>query len=619
MKLPSWNLNDLYQGPDDPQLETDLATFQKEAETFEVAHRGKIAAGQLTPQDFLAVTQQIEQIQERGDKLLSYAQLLFAADTSQPEHGRLLSHLQERLTEINTHLLFYELELIRVPEKKLKRWTDSPLLSPYHHFLNKLLKGAPHRLSEPEEKILEEKANTGIRAFQRLFDEGMSRVQYTIKRKDRAQHLPEQEALSLLHDPDRTVRKAAARGLTEGFKHHAPLFTFIFNQVLADHASDNRLRHFESPIASRNLANEIDPGAVEMLLSLCESHYSLVARYYELKKRRLNLTTLYDYDRYAPMTSQVSSRSFEAAKQIVLSSFDDFSPQMKKIADRFFQEEWIDAARRPGKQGGAFSHGMTPSHHPYVFLNYCGRPRDVMTLAHELGHGVHQWLSRRQSHFNFHTPLTTAETASVFAEMLVFHRLKQAERDPLKRLSLVMEKLEEGFATIFRQVVLCRFEQRAHAARGQEGELPVGRINALWMETNAAMFGRALTLTTEYQWWWIYIPHCIHSPFYTYAYAFGHLLVLALYQKYLEEGASFVSAYLHVLSLGGSEDPEKMLQREMGIHIGEKAFWQSGLHLLEDMLGEAETLNALPGPSKRLRSTQDNHRECDSPGNGYSP
>jgi oligoendopeptidase F len=309
-----------------------------------------------------------------------------------------------------------------------------------------------------------------------------------------------------------------------------------------------------------------------------------------LKKKELGLPTLYDYDRYAPLSSESEPIPFDHAREKVLSAFHDFSPRAEEVAAQFFQKGWIDAAVRPGKRGGAFSHGTVPSVHPYVFVNYLGTPRDVMTLAHELGHGLHQWLSREQNYFNFDTPLTTAETASVFAEMLVFHQFKKEEKDPKKRLALLMEKLEESFATVFRQVVLCRFEQVVHLARRNEGELSFDRINGLWMEANRGMFKDSVHLTDDYKWWWMYIPHFIHSPFYTYAYAFGHLLVLALYQKYLEEGKRFVPKYLGLLSAGGSQRPDQLLLEKMGLNIAESGFWQGGLDLLERMLKEAERL-----------------------------
>ena len=594
---PTWDLSDLYSGIEDPKIASDLSVCLKEAGEFEKKYRGKISPEPIPPREFLALIQEVESIRERADRVLSYADLVFAADTHDPSHGAFLQRVRERLTEIEKKLLFFDLEWAALPDERAKESIHAPELARYRHFLETLRRMAPHRLSEPEEKILAEKANTGVRAFQRLFDEAINNIRFDVEREGRIQKMTEQEALALLYHPHRDVRRAAAKGLTEGFQRNAPLLTFIFNQVVADHAADDRLRRFPDPMAYRNLSNEIDPGAVETLLSSCEGAFGLVARYYTLKKRRLGLETLYDYDRYAPLASVQSGApdveepiSFNAAKEKVLSAFHDFSPKAEEIASLFFQKGWIDAAVRPGKRGGAFSHGTVPGAHPYVFVNFLGTPRDVMTLAHELGHGIHQWLSREQSYLNFDTPLTTAETASVFAEMLVFHRFKKEESNPARRLALLMEKLEESFATVFRQAVLCRFEQVVHAARRNEGELSPERLNEFWTAANRPMFQDSVVLTDDYGWWWSYIPHFIHSPFYTYAYAFGHLLVLALYQRYLQEGKKFVPKYLHFLSAGGSRPPDALLLEKMDLSVGESGFWKGGLDILERMLSEAERL-----------------------------
>lgn len=588
--LPRWNLSDLYYAIDDPKIENDLASALRGARDFEKKYRGRVANGELFPKEFALAIKGLEAIREQGDRVLSYAYLVFASDTQNAKHGALLQRVQERLTEIQKYLLFFELEWAGTAEEKADVYLKAAELSEERHFLEVLRQFAPHRLSEPEEKILEEKANTGIRAFQRLFDEAINNIQFRVDLETGSRDLSEQQTLALLYDPGRPVRKAAAKGLTEGLRKNAPLLTFIMNQVAADHAIDDRLRRFQDPMASRNLSNEIDPAAVETLLSSCEGYYDLVVRYYQLKKKRLGLDVLYDYDRYAPFASKTDPISFSEARERVLHAFRDFSPKVEEIAARFFEKGWIDAAVHPGKRGGAFSHGTVPSVHPYVFINYLGTPRDVMTLAHELGHGVHQWLSREQRYVNFDTPLTTAETASVFAEMLVFHRLKKEEKDPKRRLALLMEKLEESFATVFRQVVLCRFEQLVHAARRNEGELGFDRINGFWIEANRAMFKESVVLTEDYRWWWMYIPHFIHSPFYTYAYAFGHLLVLALYQKYLQEGKKFVPKYMNLLSAGGGRRPERLLEEKMGLKISDSNFWKGGLDLLERMLAEAEEL-----------------------------
>ena len=344
-------------------------------------------------------------------------------------------------------------------------------------------------------------------------------------------------------------------------------------------------------MAARHLANEARRESVDALLDACVGRYDLVARYYRLKAQLLGLPELADYDRYAPLGGAEGQRSFAEARQIVTSAYRDFSPRMAEIAERFFDERWIDAELRPGKRGGAFSASTVPDVHPYVLLNYTGNLRDVMTVAHELGHGVHQSLASVQGLIEQDTPLTTAETASVFGEMLVFRRLMREERDPRVRLALSCGKLEDAFATVFRQVAMTRFEQALHAARRDEGELPLERVNELWMAANRPMFGDSVSLSDDYAWWWLYIPHFVHSPFYCYAYAFGELLTLALLRRCDEEGAAFVPRYLALLEAGGSDTPERLLGA-IGLDIGNPAFWQGGLDLLEELLEQAEGLAA---------------------------
>jgi oligoendopeptidase F len=365
----------------------------------------------------------------------------------------------------------------------------------------------------------------------------------------------------------------------------------VFNVLVQDKATRDRLRRYQHPKQSRNLGNEIDDATVEALLAAAERGFPTVARYYRLKATLLGLPVLEDYDRYAPVGAAPGSIGFAQAREIVLGAYADFSPRMAEIAGLFFERRWIDAELRPGKRGGAFSASTVPSVHPYVLLNYTGNLRDVMTVAHELGHGVHQYLARERGLFEQDTPLTTAETASVFGEMLVFRRLLARERDPRVRLSLLCGKLEDAFATVSRQVVMTRFEEKLHAARRAEGELPVERVNALWLEANRPMFGDAVRLNEHYAWWWLYIPHFVHSPFYCYAYAFGELLVLALLRRYDEEGSAFVPKYLELLRAGGSRTPPELLAR-LGLDITDPRFWDGGLAVLEGMVAEAEAIAA---------------------------
>lgn len=585
----TWNLSDLYLNLEDPQIEKDVKDAFSKAKSFEEKYRGKINSETMTPTFLLKAVKELESISEQTGRLISYAYLMFATDTSNPKHGAFLQSIQEKTTEIRKHLMFFELEWIALPDEIANHLLEDEVLSRHSHFLRSERRYKPHKLNEPEEKILDEKANTGSRAFMRLFDEVINNIRFKVKLDGRIKHLSEAETLALLYDTDRNKRKAGAIGLTKGLKENAHVLTYILNILVQDHTSNDRLRSFTDPMASRHLDNEIDKPTVDALMTSCEKNFDMVEKYYNLKKRLLGLKKFHDYDRYSPIFSERKTIGYKESKKIVLEAFGLLSPRMAEIAKEFFDNSWIDAELRSGKRGGAFSHSTVPSVHPYVFLNYTGRLRDVMTLAHELGHGIHQYLSRKQGYFQCHTPLTTAETASVFGEMLVFHTLKESEKDPKTRLSLLCSKLEDIFATVFRQVVLTRFEEKLHHARRNEGELTSSRINELWIEANKPMFGDSVELTKDYAWWWMYIPHFIHSPFYCYAYSFGELLVIALYQKYQNERNLFVPRYIELLSSGGSDAPEKLLAR-VGVDITDPNFWQGGLDLLREMVNEAVAL-----------------------------
>jgi oligoendopeptidase F len=585
----AWDLRDLYPGVDAPEITRDLDTAAERARAFDARYRGRLAAGQMDGDEIYAAVAELEGISEILTKVLSYAHLLFSADTARPAHGGLLTACQERLTAINKHLMFFDLEWAGLPETIAAALLADPALTQYRHHLVKARAHAPYRLSEPEELLLDEKANTGNRAFSRLFDEILADARFPVASDGAVQELREEEVLALLHSPDRASRKAAAAGLTAGLVERRRTLTFIFNTLVLDHGVDCRLRRYPDVMTARHLANETDGAAVEALLTACEAGLPMVARYYRLKRRLLGLDELCDYDRYAPLAETSEKIPWPQARDLVLAAYRAFSPRMAAIAEEFFTRRWIDAASRPGKRGGAFCASTVPSVHPYVLLSYQGRPRDVQTLAHELGHGVHQYLARDRGLFAADTPLTTAETASVFGEMLVFQSLKEMLDDPRRRLTLVCAKIEDSFATVFRQAIMSRFEQSLHKARREEGELPAERIDELWMAANRPMFGDALRLTDDYRHWWMYIPHFIHSPFYTYAYSFGELLVLALFEKYNSEGDTFVPAYLDLLAAGGSAPPSELLSR-MGVDITAGDFWEGGLAVLSRMVAEAETL-----------------------------
>jgi oligoendopeptidase F len=588
----AWKLDDLYRGLDDPQLTRDLETALTRAKAFESAYRGKILVEGGPPTELLlAAVRELESLSEQMDKPAIYAGLAHAAKTDDPERGALLTRTREQRTVINKHLIFFDLEWVKVDDAAARKLTAAPLLARYRHYLEQKRAWKPHYLSEPEEKILDEKGITGRSAFVRLFDETVSSIQFPFEHDGRVERLSLQQLNAKLYDPDRGIRQAAAAGLTAGLKDNARLLTFIFNNLVLDHRSDCGLRNFDGPMAPRNLANEISATVVDALVTAAERHQDLVQRYYRLKGRLLGLEPLYDYDRYAPLFSDLPECDWHQARKIVEQSYEAFSPKAGSIIREFFTRNWIDAELRTGKRGGAFSSSTVPSAHPYILMNYTDKVRDVMTLAHELGHGLHQYLSRGVGYLQCDTPLTTAEMASVFGEMLTFQRLQVLYPEPRIRLAMLCSKIEDGFATVFRQVVLTRFEQSLHRDRRDKGELTTEHINELWLAANRPMHGDVVRLSDGYGWWWLYIGHFIHVPFYCYAYAFGELLVLALVQKYKQEGAAFVPRYLDLLAAGGSKAPHTLLAR-LNVDVNDPGFWELGLKLLGEMVAEAESLAA---------------------------
>jgi oligoendopeptidase F len=586
----AWDLHDLYASFDDPQIGRDLETAHARARAFESAYRGTIAVpGGPSAEHLLAAVIELESLSEQADRPLVFAHLLHASRTDDPEHGKLLARTREKRTEINKHLIFFDLEWVKVEDEPVRALLASGALAHYRHYLDQKRAWKPHYLSEPEEKILEEKGVTGRAAFVRLFDETVSALTFPFTHAGQTQELSLQLILAKLYEPDRSVRAAGAAGITQGLQANARLLTYILNTLLLDHRSDCNLRKFDSPMGPRNLANEIDTRVVDALLTAAERYHPTVQRYYRLKGKLLGIDQLCDYDRYAPLFADQPACDWPTARTMVEESYTAFSPKAGEIIRSFFERRWIDAELRQGKRGGAFSSSAVPSVHPYILMNFTDKLRDVMTLAHELGHGLHQFLSRAVGYLQCDTPLTTAEMASVFGEMLTFQRLLQRFPEPRTRLALLCSKIEDAFATVFRQVVLTRFEQSAHKARHEQGELKTEEINKLWMEANRPMHGEVVQMTEGYQWWWSYIGHFVHVPFYCYAYAFGELLVLALVQKYKQEGSAFVPQYLELLASGGSEAPHVLLAR-LGVDVTDPTFWELGLRLLDDMVREAERL-----------------------------
>ena len=578
-----WDLKDLYGGADDPDLSRDLEETLRRAGALGERYRDQLTV--IAPAEFHELLTEYEQIVERSARAATFAYLSWSTDTEDPARGALLQRMQEHSSRLHQSLLFLELEWANLPEDRAKALLDDPALSHYRFWLLLARRYRPHLLSEPEEMILAEKAVTGRSAWVRFFEEVHGGMRYELD----GEKLPQQSVLARLYEPERERRRQAAEAFTAGLRSLSRINTYIINNLLLDKASEDTLRSYPSWVSARNLDNQINDSTVQALVDAVTGRYDLVARYYRLKRRLLGLEELYDYDRYAPLPAAEHHYGWEQAREMVLEAYGEFHLEMAEIAGRFFRERWIDAAVRPGKRGGAYSHGAVPSVHPYVFMNFSGNARDVMTLAHELGHGAHQFLARRQGMLLADTPLTTAETASVFGEMLVFQRLMAREKDPSARLSLLVSKIEDTFATVFRQVAMNRFEEAAHTARRSDGELPAERFGELWMEAQEAMFADSVTLTESYRLWWSYIPHFIHSPGYVYAYAFGELLVLALYARYQEAPEGFADRYLELLGAGGSNWPEELVS-PLGVDLKDPEFWTRGLGMIDELVGQAEEL-----------------------------
>lgn len=521
----------------------------------------------------------------------SYTSLRFAVDTADPEVAALMQRVHERSTDISTRLLFFELEWAALTDDHAEHLLDHPHLQWCAHHLRSVRKYRDHMLSEAEERILTEKSQTGRAAWSRLFSELSSAITVEVPATppDSGTTTVKLEgALALLADPHRDTRRAAAEAVTAGLEPGLRTRAFVFNTLLLDKSVDDRLRTYPTWLTSRNLANEASDESVAALVESVKDRYDIPQRWYRLKARILGLDHLADYDRMASVADSEARIGWSAAREVVLDSYRSFSPEMAQVAERFFDEAWIDAPVRPGKRPGAFCAYTVPSHHPYVMLNWTGRRRDVLTLAHELGHGLHAFLARDQGVFHQGTPLTLAETASVFGETVTFGRLLDATEDPAERLALLAESIEGAIATVFRQTAMNQFEAAVHTARRDEGELSVDRFGELWALTQTEMLGDAVEITEGYRTWWSYIPHFIGTPGYVYAYAYGQLLALSVYARYEEQGSDFVPRYLHLLASGGSMPPEE-LGRIVGCDLADPGFWASGLEIVEAQLDAAET------------------------------
>ncbi len=585
----TWNLSDLYSGVDDPQINRDLDECAALCTAFEAKYRAIFATAEaLTAAALKAALVDYEHIAEVMSKLGSYAGLLTAADTASDAYRRLEDRLQQQLVERENQLTFFELGWLAIDDAVAQTLIDDPLLANYQHHLSAGRRYKPHTRSEPEELLLNQKSLTARAAWTTLFDEFVAALEYTLDYEGQQRKLTQPAILALNYDPDRNLRKAAQSCFFAELSRHELVLTNIFNVIAQDHAINDQIRQYDSPMASRHLANEVAPDVVARMQEAVEANYSIAHEYYRLKARLLNLPKMATYDQYAPVATNMPTCEYTAGRDTVLAAFGRFHPTMRDVAAQFFEKNWIDAEVRAGKRGGAFSASTVPSAHPYILLNWTDKLRDVSTMAHELGHGIHQYLSRKQTYLNFHHPLTIAETASVFGEFLTFDYVMDTTSDPDVKLGLLCSKIEDAFATVFRQNVLTRFEQTTHAARRKE-KLASGEICDHWWQANQALYGDAVDMFDQYRWGWSYIPHFIHTPFYCYAYVFGELLVLSLYRMYQEEGRAFVPRYLALLESGSNAAPEVLLSR-VGANIADPAFWQKGLDVLRDMVQKAVSL-----------------------------
>ena len=547
--------------------------------------RGRV--GELDATELAAAMHGLADLQDLMSRASYHAMLAFTTATDDPARGAAMAAAQERSTAIGTKLIFFDLEWAAADDDHAASVLADPDLAFCRHHLENLRLNRPHLLTEAEETIVAEKSQTGFSAWVRLFDELSSAITVDLPADLGGSGLPLMQATSMLQHPDRSVRQQVASGITAGLEPGLRTRAYVFNTLLLDKSVDDRLRHYDSWVSSRNLANEASDESVQALVDAVVDNYSIAQRWYTLKAKVLGLDRLADYDRMASVASADREIGWSEGTQIVRDAYASFSPELASIVDRFIDESWIDAPLRPGKRGGAFAAGVSPNHHPYVMLNWTSKSRDVATLAHELGHGVHFYLAREQGIFHQDVPLTVAETASVFGETVTSNRLLSMIDDPNERFALLATTLEDSIATVFRQIAMNRFEHACHTARREEGELSVERFGDLWAQSQEAMLGNSVEVTEGYRSWWSYVPHFMGSPGYVYAYAYGQLLALSVYARYQEEGDAFVPAYLDLLRAGGSKSPED-LARIVDCDLTDPNFWRNGLKIVEGQLTAAE-------------------------------
>ncbi len=588
--LPEWNLADLYAGIDDPAVKRDLDRADAYSMAFEEDYKGKLAALAEGPDASPALAEAVKRYEQLDDllgRLISYAGLIHAGNTIDPARAKFYGDVQERITAASTHLLFFVLELNRIDDGKLEAAMAGPALGHYRPWLEDIRKDKPYQLEDRIEQLFHEKSVTAYSAWNRLFDETIAGLRFKVG----TETLAIEPTLTLLQDPSAAARKAAANALAKTFKANVRLFALVTNTLAKDKEISDRWRGFADVADSRHLGNRVEREVVEALVEAVRAAYPRLShRYYALKAKWFGKKRLAHWDRNAPLP-EVPTRTigWNEAQTTVLTAYGAFSPEMAAIAEKFFKYNWIDAPVRPGKAPGAFAHPTVPSVHPYVLLNYQGKPRDVMTLAHELGHGVHQVLAAPKGPLMAPTPLTLAETASVFGEMLTFRKILANTADKKQRKAMLAAKVEDMINTVVRQIAFYTFERRVHTER-RNGELTADRLDAIWLEVQHESLGPAIDLRPGYETFWCYIPHFVHSPFYVYAYAFGDCLVNSLYAVYQRAAAGFAERYLEMLAAGGTKYHSELLA-PFGLDAHDPAFWQGGLGVIEGMIAELEGLD----------------------------
>ena len=588
--LPEWNLSDLYESGDSPTFKDDLKRGRSDAEAFAARYKGKlaeIAAAADGGERLAEALKDYEALDELLGRIGSYAQLHYVGDTTDPKRAKFYGDVTQALTDISVLLLFFELELNRIADATMETALKAPGFARYKPWIDDLRKERPYQLDDRIEQLFQEKSVTGYSAWNRLFDETMADLKFEVEGRE----LLLEPTLNLLLDPDENKRRAASDGLAKTFRANLRLFAHITNTLAKDKEISDRWRGFKDIADARHLSNRIEPEVVDALVkAVREAFPALSHRYYAMKAKWLGKDKLEHYDRNAPLPEEDKrSVPWDEARNTVLTAYGSFDPKMADIARQFFDKRWIDAPVRAGKAPGAFAHPTVPSVHPYVLLNYLGKTRDVMTLAHELGHGVHQVLAARQGPLLSRTPLTLAETASVFGEMLTFQSLLDQTRDQKRRKALLAQKVEDMLNTVVRQIAFYTFERLVHDER-KAGELTAERLGEIWLQVQSESLGPAIRLGPGYETFWTYIPHFIHSPFYVYAYAFGDCLVNSLYARYREAEKGFTDKYFAMLEAGGSKHHSELL-RPFGLDAADPSFWQKGLGVISGFIDEIEALD----------------------------